>query len=99
MAKEVGKGVFVCFCFFVPWSARFDCRCSPGPLGVHVAHVRIDCAIDGPKAKQWMGDKYDPELLGQPAAIAETYYQISQQSRHAWSNEVEIRPYKENWTC
>jgi len=30
-----------------------------------------------------------------PDAIAETYWQIHRQPRSAWSQEVELRPYKE----
>lgn len=67
--------------------------------GVHVCHIRMDCAIDGPVVKQWMGDKYDPRTLGQPVQIAETYFQLAQQQPGGWTNEIDIRPATENWTC
>lgn len=68
------------------------------PLGIHVAHIRIDCAIDSEKAKQWMGDKYDSDALGQADDLAQTYLATAHQPKHGWSNEVELRPYRENWT-
>ncbi len=70
-----------------------------GPQGVHSVHVRIDCAIDGPKAKAWMGDRYDVEALGNPDALAETYLWLSKQPKVGWTNEIDLRPAKESWTC
>ncbi|MBF8285516.1 MAG: hypothetical protein HW378_4431, partial [Anaerolineales bacterium] len=32
-----------------------------------------------------------------PAAIAETYYQLHLQPRSAWSHEVDLRPYVEKF--
>lgn len=69
------------------------------PNGVHACHIRIDAAIDGPKAKQYFGDKYHPDLLANPDAIADTYYWLSQQPTTAWTNEIDLRPCRENWTC
>lgn len=69
-----------------------------GPEGVHVCHVRIDCVLDGPKAREWLGDKYNPENLGNTDEIAETYFSLSQQKKNGWTNEIDIRPFKENWT-
>jgi hypothetical protein len=31
--------------------------------------------------------------------IAETYFAIYQQSPLGWSNEIDIRPYQEGWSC
>ena len=66
--------------------------------GVHAVHIRIDCGIDGPKAKEWMGDKYDSDLLGSPDDLADTYVWLAQQPKHGWTNEIDLRPYKEKWT-
>ena len=67
--------------------------------GVHACHIRIDCGLDGPLAKQYMGDQYDPSKLGNLDQIAETYFFLSQQGKNGWTNEIDIRPFKETWTC
>ena len=66
--------------------------------GVHVAHVRLDCDLDVPLVRQMYGDKLNVENLANTDDVAETYYWVHQQPRSAWSNEVELRPYTENWT-
>ena len=68
------------------------------PKNIHVAHIRIDCAIDSEKSKGWFGDKYHDELLGRPDDLAETYLAVAKQSKFGWSNEVELRPFLENWS-
>ncbi len=37
--------------------------------------------------------------LADPDAVAESYWLVHCQPRSAWSNEVELRPHMENWTC
>jgi len=37
------------------------------------------------------------ESLLQPAAIAETYYQLHRQSRSAWTHELDLRPSSEKF--
>ena len=70
-----------------------------GPNGVHAVNIRIDCAIDSERARQWLGDKYSPEAVGSPAALADTYFWLSQQPKGGWTNEIDLRPSRENWTC
>lgn len=65
--------------------------------GVHVAHVRLDCTLDVPVVRKIMGD-VDRERLADTDDIAQSYLWIHQQPKSAWSNEVELRPYTENWT-
>jgi len=67
--------------------------------GVHVAHVRLDCALDVPLVKDLMGSKYDKRRTADPDDVARSYLWIHQQPRSAWSNEIELRPYTEDWTC
>lgn len=71
-----------------------------GPLGVHVAHVLVDGGINGERLrKAW------PEAVAQRGedglleieAIAETYWHIHGQPRSAWTQEIDLRPYKENF--
>lgn len=66
--------------------------------GIHCVHIRLDCILDTPKAKSFMGDNYNPELCGNVDAIAETYWHLYTQDRRAWTNEIDIRPYTEDWT-
>jgi NAD(P)-dependent dehydrogenase (short-subunit alcohol dehydrogenase family) len=69
-----------------------------GPLGIHVAHVVIDGGIDGERLR-----KRAPTLIKERGedglldidAIAETYWQIHRQPRSAWTQEVDLRPFKE----
>jgi short-subunit dehydrogenase len=67
--------------------------------GVHIAHIRIDCDMDVPVTRELYGDSYDPETLADPDAVAESYWLVHCQPRSAWSNEVELRPHTEDWTC
>lgn len=71
-----------------------------GPQGVHVAHVVIDGGIDGERlrsaAPQRVADAGDDGLLD-PDAIAATYWQLHQQHRSAWTQELDLRPFKETF--
>lgn len=62
------------------------------PKGVHVAHVVIDGGIRGTR-------RPDPgtDALLDPEAIATAYLQLIRQPRSAWSWELEIRPWIENF--
>jgi NAD(P)-dependent dehydrogenase (short-subunit alcohol dehydrogenase family) len=66
--------------------------------GVHVAHVRLDCTLDVPIVRKFLGANADAETLAQPDDVAASYWWIHRQPKSAWSNEVELRPYTENWT-
>jgi NAD(P)-dependent dehydrogenase (short-subunit alcohol dehydrogenase family) len=69
-----------------------------GPLGIHVAHVVIDGGIDGDRLRsrrpEITKERGEEGLLGIDA-IAETYWQIHRQPRSAWTQEVDLRPFKE----
>ncbi|MGD9603675.1 MAG: SDR family NAD(P)-dependent oxidoreductase [Gammaproteobacteria bacterium] len=67
--------------------------------GVHVAHVRLDCNLDVPLVREFMGEAYRPEDCSNTDDVAQTYWWVHRQPRSAWSNEVELRPYTEQWTC
>ena len=71
-----------------------------GPLGIHVAHVLIDGGIDGERLRRARPEsaaaRGDDGLLGIDA-IADTYWNIHRQRRSAWTQEVDLRPYKEGF--
>lgn len=68
------------------------------PQGIHVAHVIIDGVIDGERASkqfpEYVASKGKEGLL-QLEAIAETYWAIHCQHPSAWTQELDLRPYKE----
>ena len=66
------------------------------PQGIHVAHVVIDGQIEGERPGHSTAERGKDTVLD-PAAIAETYYQLHRQPRSAWSHEVDLRPYVEKF--
>jgi NAD(P)-dependent dehydrogenase (short-subunit alcohol dehydrogenase family) len=66
--------------------------------GVHVVHIRLDCALDVPIVRKLMGAKFDPKYAASTDDVAQTYLWVCEQPKSAWSNEVELRPFTEEWT-
>ena len=69
-----------------------------GPQGLHVAHVIIDGLIDGDRARDVMPEAVAAkaaDALLDPDAIAETFWQLHAQPRCAWTQELDLRPYRE----
>jgi NAD(P)-dependent dehydrogenase (short-subunit alcohol dehydrogenase family) len=64
------------------------------PRGIHVAHFVIDGGIRSDRRPE-SADK--PDALLDPDAIAQTYLHVLQQARSAWTWEVELRPWVENF--
>ncbi len=68
------------------------------PQGIHVAHIIIDGGINGERLKSFVPDfakaKGDDGLLDIDA-IAETFWQIHMQHPTAWTQEIDLRPFKE----
>jgi NAD(P)-dependent dehydrogenase (short-subunit alcohol dehydrogenase family) len=64
------------------------------PQGIHVAHFVIDGGVRS-EARGEPADK--PDSMLDPDAIAETYWQVLQQPRNAWSWEMEVRPWVETF--
>jgi NAD(P)-dependent dehydrogenase (short-subunit alcohol dehydrogenase family) len=67
-----------------------------GPKGVHVAYVVIDAVIDVPWTRERFKDRPDNFFI-KPAAIADEIFHTVHQDKSAWSFNVEIRPFGENW--
>jgi NAD(P)-dependent dehydrogenase (short-subunit alcohol dehydrogenase family) len=62
------------------------------PKGIHIAHFVIDGGIAGTSGRASPDDKFlDPD------AIAATYLAVHRQQRSAWSTEMELRPWVENF--
>lgn len=71
-----------------------------GPKGIHVAHIVIDGGILGDRlqgAFPQMVDRLGPEGLLEYEAIAENYWVLHRQPRSAWTQELDLRPFKESW--
>ena len=66
--------------------------------GVHIVHVRLDCDLDMPLMREIYGDEFDSSQMANTDDVAKSYWWVHQQPRSAWSNELELRPYTEEWT-
>lgn len=71
-----------------------------GPQGVHVGHVVVDGAINGERLQAFLPDWL--ESLGEDGSlevdsIAQAFLYLHQQPRNAWTFELDLRPFKENW--
>jgi NAD(P)-dependent dehydrogenase (short-subunit alcohol dehydrogenase family) len=67
-----------------------------GPKGIHVAWINVDGVIDIPGRRERFPQLKDEDLL-KPDAIAETYWHLAHQDRSAWSQDLELRPFKEKF--
>jgi NAD(P)-dependent dehydrogenase (short-subunit alcohol dehydrogenase family) len=65
------------------------------PKNIHVAHVVIDGGIASSYAKS-EEDRASDRFLD-PDAIAQTYLALHRQHRSAWTWEIEVRPWTENF--
>jgi NAD(P)-dependent dehydrogenase (short-subunit alcohol dehydrogenase family) len=71
-----------------------------GPQGIHVAHVIIDGAVNGDKLKtNYAGylDKLGEDGSLRVEAIAKTFFTLHEQHKSAWTQEIDLRPFKENF--
>lgn len=68
-----------------------------GPQGIHVAYFIIDAMIDTPRTRPLLAPDKPDHFFAKPSAIAEEIFRVSHQDRSAWSFQVEMRPYCEQW--
>ena len=76
-----------------------------GPKGIHVAHLIIDAGVDTAFVRERIrergGDqalaRIAPDQLMNPQSVAETYWMLHNQTRDAWTFELDLRPYRETW--
>lgn len=64
------------------------------PQGIHVAHFVIDGAVRNPARPE---PAEAPDSMLDPDAVAQSYWHVLHQPRSAWSWEVELRPWVENF--
>jgi NAD(P)-dependent dehydrogenase (short-subunit alcohol dehydrogenase family) len=64
------------------------------PQGIHVAHFVIDGVIRNPGRVE---PDDAPDSMLDPDSIAETYWNVLNQHRSAWTWEVELRPWVERF--
>jgi NAD(P)-dependent dehydrogenase (short-subunit alcohol dehydrogenase family) len=110
---QAGGGAIVCtgntsawrgkaaFAGFAPTKAAQRVLCESlaralGPQGVHVAYVVIDAVIDVPWTRRAYPDRPDDFFI-QPSGIADAVHHLAHQDRSAWTFELDLRPFKENW--
>jgi NAD(P)-dependent dehydrogenase (short-subunit alcohol dehydrogenase family) len=71
-----------------------------GPQNIHVAHVVIDGGIDTEFIRGLRPDFDEAkahDLVLAPEAIAVQYVNLHNQHRSAWTHELDLRPWGEQW--
>lgn len=71
-----------------------------GPQGLHVGHVIIDGGIDGDainKRFPQFRERLGPDGMLGLDAIADAFWALHTQDRTAWTLELDLRPYKEQF--
>lgn len=71
-----------------------------GPQGIHVGHVIVDGVINGEKVRSRFAEYIDAK--GEDGAlnidaIADAFFMMHDQHRSAWTQELDLRPYKEEF--
>jgi len=67
-----------------------------GPQGIHVAYVNVDGAIDMPFIHKLRPELKQEDMLS-PTAIAESFWHLAHQDPSAWTQELDVRPFKEKF--
>jgi NAD(P)-dependent dehydrogenase (short-subunit alcohol dehydrogenase family) len=71
-----------------------------GPLGIHVAHVVIDGAIDTAFIRENFPQRHalkEHDGILNPDHIADQYLMLHRQPRDAWTHELDLRPWIEKF--
>lgn len=76
-----------------------------GPKNIHVAHLVIDAGVDTAFVRERIKAARGAEALANlpedtlmdPSSIADAYWALHQQSRDAWTFEMDLRPFAETW--
>lgn len=71
-----------------------------GPRGVHVTHVVIDGVVRGDIVRARIPeieDRLGAEGMLDVDAVAESFWQVHRQHPSAWTQELDLRPFKESF--
>ena len=74
-----------------------------GPENIHVAHLVIDSGVDTAWVRERITasgrdpETLPPDTLMKPASVGEAYWTLNQQTRDAWTFELDLRPHRETW--
>lgn len=71
-----------------------------GPQGIHVGHVVIDGGIEGERLltmRPQLKEERGPDGMLNIDAIADAYWVLHHQHRSAWTLELDLRPWSENF--
>ncbi|MEO1040780.1 MAG: SDR family oxidoreductase [Pseudomonadota bacterium] len=71
-----------------------------GPKNIHVAHTIIDGMIDSRFIREnvpAVDDLRETDGILNPDHIAQNYVMLHNQPRDAWTHELDLRPWKEQW--
>ena len=66
------------------------------PKGIHIVHVIVDGQIDTPRLRARDPNRATETVIP-PDAIADAIIHAFKQPRNAWTHEIDIRPYVENF--
>jgi NAD(P)-dependent dehydrogenase (short-subunit alcohol dehydrogenase family) len=61
--------------------------------GVHVANVVVDGLIDSPGTRALPMAQQKPEIIMNPANIADAFFYLHSQDRSCWTHELQLTPY------
>jgi NAD(P)-dependent dehydrogenase (short-subunit alcohol dehydrogenase family) len=62
-------------------------------FGVHVANIVVDGLIDSPGTRALPMAQTKPEMIINPAAIADAFYYLHTQDRSCWTHELQLTPF------
>ena len=74
-----------------------------GPKNIHVGHLIIDAGVDTEFVRERIRssgkdpNELPPNALMNPTSVAEAYWNMYKQSPDAWTFEMDLRPFAENW--
>ena len=75
-----------------------------GPQGIHVAHLIVDGGVDSDAIRQRRRKAagnpnltFAPDALIDTDRIADAYWMLHAQPRSAWTHELDIRSFSEQW--
>ena len=74
-----------------------------GPKNIHVGHLIIDAGVDTEFVRERIRssgkdpNELPPNTLMNPRSVAEAYWNMYKQSPDAWTFEMDLRPFAENW--